>query len=138
MPHQRGAGAEWYIENVLEELDYPTEFFYSQASQELYYVTNTTLPPASGDVFEVPQLKTLVSVIGTQAAPVLNVTFTGITFQGSAYTYAFLCSIAQFALADSGNSRPDMFRADCLQVNTDEGYQVPQHKPHNTLAGLTV
>lgn len=58
-----------------------------QATSELYYVTADGTPPAASTVFEAPQLKTLFSLVGTQDSPVKNVTFSGITFQGSAYTY---------------------------------------------------
>ena len=32
----------WWIENVLEELDAPREWFYNQSSKVLYYWPNTT------------------------------------------------------------------------------------------------
>ena len=80
-------GAEWYIENVREELDYPMEYFYDEVTSKLYYATADASPPAASTIFEAPQLKTLFSAVGTQQAPVKNVTFSGITFQGAAYTY---------------------------------------------------
>jgi hypothetical protein len=36
------AGAEWFVENVLEELDSPNEFFYDKAAKELYLYYNGT------------------------------------------------------------------------------------------------
>ena len=37
---QGGLGGEWYIENVLEELDAPTEWFHDHTAGKLYYVSN--------------------------------------------------------------------------------------------------
>ena len=36
------AGAEWYVENIKEELDFPNEYFYDKAAKKLYYVANST------------------------------------------------------------------------------------------------
>ena len=77
----------WWVGAVSEELDHPGEFFFDSSANMLYYVTNTTTPPPAETSFEAPVLKTLISVIGTQADPVRNVSITGITFTGSAYTY---------------------------------------------------
>ena len=37
-----GEGQEFYIENVIEELDAPREFFYDSETTTLYYATNST------------------------------------------------------------------------------------------------
>jgi hypothetical protein len=79
-------GAEWYVENIFEELDAPNEFFYDKNTRNLYiYYNGTGIPPATG--FVATYLKVLVSVTGTHVNPVKGVTFKGLTFQNAAYTY---------------------------------------------------
>lgn len=83
------SGGEWYISNVFEELDWPTEYFFDAAASKLYYFHNATAgtaPPASV-TFAAARLKTLVNLAGTKAAPVKGVSFTGITFTGAAATF---------------------------------------------------
>ena len=83
------SGAEWYIENVLEELDAPREFFFDAAAQKLYYFHNASAgtPPPSDWVWEVPTLPVLISVSGTPEAPVAGITVSGITFTGGAWEW---------------------------------------------------
>ena len=38
-------GAEWYLENALELLDQPNEYYYSKESKLLYLCYNGTGPP---------------------------------------------------------------------------------------------
>ena len=80
-------GDNFYIENVMEELDSPNEWFYDASNGMLYlWYNGTGMPPAS-TVYEVPQVKVLFNATGTQAAPVRNVQFKGINFRDAAYTY---------------------------------------------------
>ena len=80
------AGQEMLIENVMEELDAPGEFFYDLASQKLYLWYNSTTggtpPPANSVV--VTQQTQIVHTVGTQAAPVTGVSFLGLTIRDSA------------------------------------------------------
>ena len=82
-------GEDWYIEHVKEELDSPREFYCEAATQRLWYFHNASqgTPPPAGWTFEAPLLATLFDVRGTQAAPVLNVTFDGLTITGTAASY---------------------------------------------------
>jgi|EP01046_Picozoa_sp_COSAG06_P001714 hypothetical protein len=86
----------WKIENAIELLDAEEEFFYDEASRTLYLKPNATAassadassgaaPLSTGWV--VPQLKQLLRVVGTKSAPVTNVSFRGIGFRDTAYTY---------------------------------------------------
>ncbi|XP_065179510.1 uncharacterized protein LOC135809986 [Sycon ciliatum] len=79
--------AEMYIENVFEELDFPMEWFYDEHTQMLYYFHNGTGAPPADLVFEVVQNQVLVNMTGTQQLPVRNISFTGINFRDTAYTY---------------------------------------------------
>ena len=80
-------GEAWYIENVLEELDSPREWYYDDATQRLYYRPNGTAstPPTAG--FTATRLKTLINISGTMAAPVRDVTIEGLVLRDTAYTY---------------------------------------------------
>lgn len=82
-------GGSWFIENVLEELDAPREFFYDAQSSFLYYVHNATsgTPPPKTMVFESVERKTLLSVRGSQDNPVRDVTIRGLSFQDTAPTF---------------------------------------------------
>ncbi|MCX8107335.1 MAG: right-handed parallel beta-helix repeat-containing protein, partial [Verrucomicrobiae bacterium] len=68
-----------YIENALELLDEPGEWYYNRAEGALYYLPR---PSENMEVVTVvaPQLETLLRIEGTLARPVHNVTFIGITF----------------------------------------------------------
>lgn len=89
------AGAEWFISNVFEELDFPREFYHDTQQAVLYYVSGSTTldgtiraaKPPTSSVFEHAQLKTLFELRGTQTAPVVGVAFTGLAFTAAAQTF---------------------------------------------------
>jgi hypothetical protein len=87
-------GGDYFIENVMEELDSPGEFYYDSKTSKLYlfYNSSTTAdapftPPPAALGFIAPQIPMLVNVSGTQANPVKGVSFAGITFSSTRYTY---------------------------------------------------
>ena len=80
-------GAEFFIENVFEELDAPMEYFYDETTRMLYYFHNATGAPTSDTQFVAVGVKVLVNATGTMASPVRNVTFRGVGFRDAAYTY---------------------------------------------------
>ena len=63
---------EFFIENVLDELDAPGEWFYDAAGKKLYLWHNATGAPADASV-EVTQLPVLVNQTGTKQNPVVGV-----------------------------------------------------------------
>ena len=74
------------VENVFEELDAPGEWYFDARKQCLYYY------PLPGEQveslhFEVPALKCLVSLQGTQQEPVRNVTFQNLEFTLTSRTF---------------------------------------------------
>ena len=79
-------GAEWFIENVREELDAPNEWFYDETSDTLFYVVNGTATMDSL-VFEAVVVKSFVDVRGTSSNPVTDVSVSGIVFRDTAPTY---------------------------------------------------
>ena len=66
MLNEGGTGDTFYVENVFEELDYATEFFYNETSNILYFVTNGSKSSQFNDInditFEVTQTKVLVQL----------------------------------------------------------------------------
>jgi len=88
--HQGGEGcdiaAEFFVEGVLEELDAVNEYFYDAEAGKLYFMPNATDANADGSpnvsLAEVPSLAVFFSLFGSEEAPVVNVTFSGITFTG--------------------------------------------------------
>ena len=82
----RGAryGAEWYVDNIFEELDSPGEWFYDDKTMMLYFARNGTSLPEEGVA---PILEELISVMGTEDQPITNITIANLTLAHSATTY---------------------------------------------------
>ena len=84
-----GKGDEFYIENVMEELDSPNEWFFDSNTQMLYFWYNAsagTMPP-SDTLYVVPQLKTLIKIQASQDKPAKAITISGVNFRDTCYTY---------------------------------------------------
>lgn len=64
--------ARWKIENAIELLDAPEEFFFDESTRELYLVYNGTGSPADQG-WVVPQLKKLLVVQGKPGEPVRTI-----------------------------------------------------------------
>ena len=82
-------GAEFYIENVMEELDYPGEWFYDEQSKLLYLWYNDTsgTKPPQETLIVVTQLKTHISIKATKSKPAVGISIRGVNFRDTAYTY---------------------------------------------------
>eukprot|EP01084_Bolivina_argentea_P320044 555206_1 len=79
-----GTGQEFYVMNVMEELDMPNEFFYNNSERILYYIPNAT--NFTSFKYEATNLKTLMEIKGNQSNPVKNIIVTGLNFIDSAFT----------------------------------------------------
>ena len=79
-----GGGSEFYVMNVMEELDAPNEFFYNGTENVLYYIPNVT--EFQSLKYEATQLKTLMEIKGNQSNPVKNVVVTGMNIINSEFT----------------------------------------------------
>eukprot|EP01052_Picozoa_sp_SAG31_P060779 SAG31_NODE_19920_length_588_cov_1.063395_1_plen_160_part_01 len=87
----------WFaVENVLEEIDMPGEWYHSKSAQKLYYWPNTTSPFNGGKLqVTVGGLEVVVALQGTgsqgQAAAggehVENITLEGLEFAHSGQSY---------------------------------------------------
>ena len=76
-----------YVENVLAELDEYDEWYFDNDTQTLYYAHNGTGAPPDDWTFVSPELARLVGVVGSQEAPVQNVTIRGLGFRDARITY---------------------------------------------------
>lgn len=68
-----------YVENAFELLGTPGQFYFDRAAHTVYYVSRAGENLKTADV-EMPVLQTLVEGAGTAAAPIENITFTGLQF----------------------------------------------------------
>ena len=76
-------GSEWYVENILEELDAPNEWYYDDQNQSLYLYPNGSAPMSGiGTV-----LDRLINIQGSMDDPVYNITITNLTFAHTATTF---------------------------------------------------
>ena len=75
----------WFVENILDELDSPTEYYLDSADSRLYLWPNATEMGVAPLVMS--RLETLVEMRGSQAEPVANVTVSNLRFRDSAPTY---------------------------------------------------
>ena len=82
-------GNEIVVENVMEELDAPSEWFYDEDSRTLYFFYNATsgTAPPSDTQFVITYMKTLLTIQGNMTDPVEDITIRGINFRDTAYTY---------------------------------------------------
>lgn len=74
------------VENILEELDAPGEWFLDSKTATLYYMPAAGLDPATA-VFEGVRLKHLVEFRGDQQKPVRFITLRGLTLRHAARTF---------------------------------------------------
>lgn len=104
---QPDVGSWFYIENALELLDKPGEFYFDKDSSDIYYYPhNSTELTAEAYI---PVCEGLMSIKGTSAqSKVSNITFTGVDFRHGAYN----------ELSDTGLTS---FQADCLMPHNAPG-----------------
>lgn len=77
-------GAEWYVENIFEELNSPGEWFYDKVEKKLYLYPNGTHTPMNGIG---TMLYRLFNIQGSQDHPVYKITFMNITFTQTEPTF---------------------------------------------------
>ena len=83
--HGCSSGTEWYVENIMEELDAPGEWYFDDLDSTLFYFPNgSSSLPTSGVAAAV---ETLFRISGTQERPVVNITIANITFTQTTPTY---------------------------------------------------
>lgn len=110
-------GGDFFIENVMEELDNPGEFFFDKKEGKLYLFHNGTGAPPADATVVAPQKQVLVNASGTQWNAVKNVTLQGIKFSASSYTY-----MMPHGVPSAGDWALDRYAAVFLQGT--EGYTI--------------
>eukprot|EP01137_Pigoraptor_chileana_P024016 Opistho-2@91291 len=78
-------GTEYYIENLLEELDAPGEWYLDYKTNNLYYYPNSTNFQSA--VYTASGLETIIRIEGDKKEPVRNVSIHGLTFTQTAPTF---------------------------------------------------
>lgn len=74
------------VENVLEELDQPGEWFYHKEEQKLYYYPDHSVDLSNCKI-EIVRLKHLIELNGDSINPVKNIHFKGFVFTHTARTF---------------------------------------------------
>jgi len=96
-----GSGQRFYVENALEELDAPGEWFYDAAAGDLYLLPNSTRAELDAALLVVPLLDAVVVVNGSQSARgayARGISFTGFTIAHSRTTF-----LEQFEVPSGGD-----------------------------------
>lgn len=75
-----------FIENVMEELNAPGEWFYDKENGFIYYKPTAGMELTKA-VFEIPTLENIITIKGSRQQPVANVKVNGITFQHTLRTF---------------------------------------------------
>ena len=80
----RGAGfaGEIYVDNIFEELDMPSEWYFNKTTRMLYYYNNDTQNDPNKLQFEYTDLKVLLNYSNTK-----DITLRGMTIRDSAKTF---------------------------------------------------
>lgn len=82
-----GKKASWFfIDNIFEELDVPGEWFLDISTNQLYYYPEAGIDLSKAKI-EVPVLKDLIQLKGTNEQPVRNIQFRAFIFTQSALTF---------------------------------------------------
>jgi hypothetical protein len=80
------SGCRYFVENVLEELDAPGEWYWDTAARILYF-----MPPPGLDlqtaVVEIPILESVVRIVGSQGKPVSHLAIEGFRIAHTASTF---------------------------------------------------
>ncbi|MBV5283544.1 MAG: PDZ domain-containing protein [Paludibacter sp.] len=74
------------VENIFEELDAPSEWFYNATEHKLYFMPDAQTNLKTAKV-EIVRLKNLIEFNGTKASPVKNIRLQGFVFRHAARTF---------------------------------------------------
>ncbi len=120
---QPTAGTWFYIENALELLDEPGEFWFDKDNSDIYYYPHSS-SELTAEAY-IPVSEGLMSIRGTSAqSKVSNIRFTGLDFRHGAYN----------ELSDTGLTT---LQADCLMPHSSPGLE-PSSKGYTTPSQIYV
>ena len=78
------SGDRYFVENILEELDSPGEWYLDRSARRLYLWPKSPLTADSQVI--APRLTRLIELVGTKEQPVEHVRISGLTLQETDYT----------------------------------------------------
>jgi hypothetical protein len=102
-----------YVDNILEELTAPGEWFLDVPNQRLYLYPNGTLDNSTELVAST--LTSLIELRGGHATPVKDVTISGLTFTGTRPTF-----MERYSAVSSGDWA--IFRGGCITTSDTEDF----------------
>lgn len=108
-------GGAFFIENVLEELDAPGEYFYDKEAKKLYLYPNGTISDMS--LIHLSQQENLIEIRGSSSLPVKNIHIHGLTFSYTRNTY-----MEQFEVPSGGDWA--LHRGGCIFVDGAENIHI--------------
>lgn len=84
-----GSGAEYYIENIMEEIDVPGEWYVNSSTNKLYVFFNGTsgTPPDPSIELVASQLINVFTFDGSMDEPIVGVSLVNLTFAHTAPTF---------------------------------------------------
>ena len=83
----RGIKQDYFVENVLEELDAQEEYYFDRQTSRLILIRNSSSPPEAGSLVAA-LTPTLVQMAGSaKSAPVHDVEWVGVTFRDTRPTF---------------------------------------------------
>jgi len=116
-----GDGGDFYVENVMEELDAPGEWYFDKVTKKLYVFWNATAgtpPPTDGSVVAIADgAWGILNVTATQAAPITGLSINGVGFRDTAHVF-----FAPHSIPSGGDWA--LARLAALQLEGTEGASV--------------
>lgn len=88
-----GPGSRFYVDNVLEEMRAPNQWYLAKQSGTLYYRADSNIDLAAAAI-EVPVLDEVIRVLGERGRAVENISFAGFRFAHTETTYMHPCEAA--------------------------------------------
>lgn len=126
-----------YIENALELLDEPGEWYLDRAEHVVYYMPGPGEDMTKAEIVA-PAIETLVQLKGSPAKPVQNIRFEGITFAHADWLrpsdIGHVDLQANFILAPGKNQ---LARDNCLTMVHNEAIKSPAHVVCRAARGVT-
>lgn len=108
----------FFVENILEELDFPDEWFFDKKQSKLYYWNPDDGPPARSTTFVATALKELIGIRGdAMEAPIRDISILGLCFRDARATF-----MEPWGVPSGGDWA--MYRGAAMFIENAEGVRV--------------